>query len=177
LQAKDLNQVLETILLKHRFAAQGKGITIRTNFEPLFPIKFDPNLIAKVFNNLIDNAIKYSPERTDLRIETHEVGSFVEVTIQDQGIGIPTEELPHLFGRFYRVKNQTTQKVKGTGLGLYLSKYFIEAHHGEISVHSEPGQGTTFTIRLPIHLTDSDVGQIGLTTQSTKLPNKEQYHA
>jgi signal transduction histidine kinase len=164
LQAKDINQLLETILLKHRFSAQAKGIQIVTNFEPMFPIKFDSNLIGKVLSNLIDNAVKYSPANTKLIIDTREVDSQVEVTIQDQGIGIPDEELPNLFSRFFRVKNDTTQKVKGTGLGLYLSKYFIEAHQGRIQVESAPGRGTKFTIRLPIDLSEANLVQIGLTT-------------
>jgi signal transduction histidine kinase len=182
LAAKDINQLLETILLKHRFSAQAKGIQIVTNFEPMFPIKFDANLIGKVLSNLIDNAVKYSPDNTQLTIETREVDSYVEVVIQDQGIGIPDEELPNLFSRFFRVKNDTTQKVKGTGLGLYLSKYFIEAHQGSIEVESEPGLGTKFTIRLPIDLSEANLVQIGLTTSTPGrelrgLFNKEKTHA
>lgn len=183
LAAKDINQVLESMLIKLRFSAQSKGIQIITNFEPLFPIKFDANLIGKVLSNLIDNAIKYSPEQTRVTIETREIDSFVEVSIQDQGIGIPSEELPNLFSRFFRVKNDTTQKVKGTGLGLYLSKYFIEAHQGNIQVESQPGQGTKFTVRLPIDLSESNLVQIGLTTTQPQAPSglgifkKEKTHA
>lgn len=182
LQARDINQLLESILMKHRFSAQAKSIQIVTHFEPMFPIKFDSNLIGKVLNNLIDNAIKYSPSGTQVTIETREVDSFVEVTIQDQGIGIPEEELPNLFSRFYRVKNDTTQKVKGTGLGLYLSKFFIEAHQGNVQVESAQGQGTKFTIRLPIDLTEANLVQVGLsvqnnTVQPNLISNKEKSHA
>jgi len=184
LQAKDINQLLETIVLKHRFAAQGKQIQVITHFEPLFPIKIDADLISKVLSNLIDNAIKYSPENTRILFETREVDSFVEISIRDQGIGIPENELQNLFSRFYRVKNETTLKVKGTGLGLYLSKYFIEAHHGTIRVLSVPETGTEFVIRLPLNQKGANASdsraQPGLKTIFSKLKNnlkKEKDHA
>ncbi len=164
LQSKDINQVLEQVIEKHHYSAQAKSIVILTEFEPLFPIKVDTTLIAKVLSNLLDNAIKYSPENTSILIETKEVDTFVEISIRDQGIGIPDTEIKHLFQRFHRIKNSTTQRVKGTGLGLYLSKYFIEAHHGQIMVESAAGQGTKFTIRLPLDLSDSVVNP-GLKTE------------
>ena len=157
LQSRDINQLLEAIVIKHRFAAQAKQIQVITHFETLFPIKIDSDLISKVLSNLIDNAIKYSPEKTKVTIETREVDSFVEISIRDQGIGIPENELQNLFSRFYRVKNDTTIKVKGTGLGLYLSKYFIEAHRGTISVESHFNEGTLFTIKLPLNLTEAAI--------------------
>jgi signal transduction histidine kinase len=175
LQAKDINQLLETIVLKHRFAAQAKQIQVITHFEPMFPIKFDSDLISKVLSNLIDNAIKYSADNTSVTIETREVDSFVEITIQDQGIGISAEEQQNLFSRFYRVKNDTTQKVKGTGLGLYLSRYFIESHRGDITVTSETEQGTLFTIKLPINLNESELIQPGLRTELNSKKPRSNY--
>ena len=153
---------------------------IRTDFETLFPIKVDAELISKVLSNLIDNAIKYSPENTSILIKTAEIENHIEITIEDQGIGIPNSELENVFNRFYRIKNDTTIKVKGTGLGLYLSRYFIEAHQGTISVESTPDQGTKFSIRLPMDLKETDLVQPGLRIQSFK-PNfkekKEHHHA
>jgi len=168
LSSKDINSLLETIILKHRYSAQAKQIQILTHFEPLFPTKFDVELISKVLSNLIDNAIKYSPEGTEVRISTREVDHFVEIQIQDQGIGIPESERQNLFSRFYRIKNDTTQKVKGTGLGLYLSKYFIDAHQGSIQVESEPGLGTTFRIFIPIDLNEKSLIPVGLKTMNFK---------
>ncbi|MBC7395946.1 MAG: hypothetical protein H7333_00765, partial [Bdellovibrionales bacterium] len=162
LQSKDLNQLLETIVIKHRFAAQAKQILVKTEFEPLFPIRMDSELISKVLSNLIDNAIKYSPENTVVCLITREVDEYIEVIIQDEGIGIPQADMQNLFSRFYRVKNDTTIKVKGTGLGLYLSRYFIEAHQGTITVDSIPDKGTRFTIRLRMNLQDTDLVQPGL---------------
>ncbi len=164
LQSKDVNQLLETIVIKHRFAAQAKQILIKTDFEPLFPVRVDPELISKVLSNLIDNAIKYSPENTVVSLATRETGDKIEIVIEDQGIGIPEADMQNLFSRFYRVKNDTTIKVKGTGLGLYLSRYFIEAHQGTISVDSKPDNGTRFIIQLPMDLQDADLVQPGLRT-------------
>jgi signal transduction histidine kinase len=102
----------------------------------------------------------------------------VEITLEDQGIGIPESEIGNLFSRFYRINNDTTRSVKGTGLGLYLSKYFIEAHRGELSVESRPGQGTKFLIRLPLELTQTEVVRPGLPlTGMRTLKNKEKSHA
>jgi signal transduction histidine kinase len=164
LQSKDVNQILEGIVLKLRFGAQAKQIWVKTDFETLFPIKVDADLISKVLSNLIDNAIKYSPENTTVSLISREVENFVEIVIQDQGIGIPQSEMQNLFSRFYRVKNDTTFKVKGTGLGLYLSRYFIEAHCGTIAVESEPNEGTRFIVRLPMNLQPADLVVPGLRT-------------
>jgi two-component system phosphate regulon sensor histidine kinase PhoR len=178
LQSRDLNQLLEQVVLKHRFGAQAKQIEVKLDFEPLFPIRMDATLISKVLSNLMDNAIKYSPERTTVTLTTRESGDHVEITLEDQGIGIPESEIGNLFSRFYRINNDTTRSVKGTGLGLYLSKYFIEAHRGELSVESRPGQGTKFLIRLPLELTQTEVVRPGLPlTGMQTLKNKEKSHA
>ncbi len=178
LQSRDLNQLLEQVVLKHRFGAQAKQIEVRLDFEPLFPIRVDATLISKVLSNLLDNAIKYSPEKTSVTLTTRESGDHVEITIEDQGIGIPEAEIGNLFSRFYRINNDTTRSVKGTGLGLYLSRYFIEAHHGEISVDSRPGKGTRFLIRLPMELTQAEVVRPGLPLDGIqKRKNKEMKNA
>jgi signal transduction histidine kinase len=181
LQSKDINQLLDQVIQKLRFVSQLKKIRIETDFEPLFPIKLDPELISKVLSNLIDNALKYSTENTDIMIRTRETGNWVEISITDQGVGIEASEIPHLFTRFYRLKNEATRKTKGSGLGLYLSRYFIEAHRGDISVTSKPGEGTTFTIRLPMDLSESTLTQAGLKitqfSNQNHQPIQEQNHA
>ena len=172
LQSKDINPLLEQVVEKHRFIAQSKKISFLKDFEPLFPIRIDADLISKVLSNLIDNAIKYSPENTTITLTTREVGDHVVITILDQGIGIPDHEVQNLFSRFYRIKNDTTIQVKGTGLGLYLSKDFIEAHRGSIEVTSKVGEGTGFTLTLPMDLKDRDLVQPGLKTGILKTPSR-----
>jgi signal transduction histidine kinase len=165
LQSRDINPLLDQVIQKHRFSAQAKQIELHSSYEPLFPIRIDPDLISKVLSNLIDNAIKYSPEGRRVEISTSETDTHVEIRISDQGVGIPESEVLNLFRRFHRIKNDAAYSVKGTGLGLYLSRYFIEAHRGTISVESSPGKGTTFTVRLPVDLKEQDLNSLPIQTQ------------
>jgi signal transduction histidine kinase len=147
--AKDINQIIEDVIKKHEFLAKIKKIHIKTQLEPLFPIPVDPDLIRQVLSNLIENAIKYSPDETTLQILSEEKEGLIWVHVKDQGPGIPEDELPHVFSKFFRSKNAKSSPIKGSGLGLYLAQYFTELHGGEIFVESTYGQGTTFTIKLP----------------------------
>jgi signal transduction histidine kinase len=151
-ESKDVNQLIEKSVENFQSLARSKEITLKTHLEPLFPIQIDPSLISKVINNLIDNAIKYSPNGSEVEIVSREVDDQVEISVRDQGIGLSEEDRKNLFGRFFRVKNEATQVVKGTGLGLYLTKYFVEAHKGAVEVESTIGNGSTFRILLPLNL-------------------------
>jgi signal transduction histidine kinase len=107
----------------------------------------------------MSNAIKYTEEggRIKVRAELTESGNALEISVQDTGVGIPEEHLPHLFDRFYRVENKV-HTVKGTGLGLHLVKVAIEKHHnGEVFVKSEVGVGSTFGFRIPLAVPGADV--------------------
>jgi len=160
-KSNDINKILEIVVERFKLSAKSKAIKIELDLEPLFPIQVDSSLISKVFSNLIDNAIKYSKENSKIRIETRDFDRGVEVKIIDQGHGLSPIEKEKVFEKFYRVKNDQRYEVSGTGLGLYLSKYFIEAHHGTISVMDrEDGSGSIFRIILP----DQNF-QVGLTTE------------
>ena len=106
--------------------------------------------MRQVFANLLENAIKYSPENTRILIATEEQRGRAIVQVSDQGQGIPPDELANVFMKFYRSKDAKASSVKGSGLGLYLAKYFVELHNGTLSVDSAPGQGSTFTVELPL---------------------------
>lgn len=149
LQSKDPNNLISEVIKKHEFLAKVKKITIETELEPLFPIKMDPELIKQVFSNLIENAIKYSPDETAISIKTMEKEGYVIIKVTDRGPGIPAQELPNLFMKFYRSSNAKSSPIKGSGLGLYLAKYFTELHKGRIFVESNYGQGTVFVVELP----------------------------
>jgi signal transduction histidine kinase len=152
LESKDVNQLVEKAALGFKAQARASRIELVINLEPLFPVKLDPSLISKVLNNLLDNALKYSASGSIVKVETRETGEFVEIAVSDQGVGISPEEMDALFTKFYRAKNDATAKVHGTGLGLYLTRYFIEAHLGRVEVESEKGKGSTFRIFLPLEL-------------------------
>ena len=110
-------------------------------------INGDEKLIEQVFNNLIDNAIKYGGDTPHINIESKCEQSFCYIKISDNGKGMAKEEIERIFERFYRV--QSTSNIEGTGLGLSIVKHIIQKHGGEIRVESTPNVGTTFYLKLP----------------------------
>lgn len=150
LQSRDINILLKEVIKKHEFLAKIKKIHVLDEFEILFPIKTDPDLMKQVFSNLLENAIKYSPEDSKVLVTTEEKDGKIVVQVSDQGPGIPHDEIPNIFMKFFRSKNAKSSPIKGSGLGLYLAKYFAELHGGTISVESTYGQGCTFTVELPL---------------------------
>jgi signal transduction histidine kinase len=150
LKNKDPNQLVEDVVKKHDFLAKLRHIQLITELEPLFTIQIDPELIRQVISNLVENAIKYSPEKSKVLITTEDAGDRVLIQVADQGIGLPSDEVENIFSKFYRSKNAKSSPVKGSGLGLYLSRYFVELHKGRILVESSEGQGSTFTVELPV---------------------------
>jgi signal transduction histidine kinase len=149
LQSKDVNQLLKDVVLKHEFLSKVKKIKIEQTLEPLFPVTIDPDLMRQVFSNLLENAIKYSPEESVVSIRTQELENQLMIEFKDQGIGIPSEDLPNIFMKFFRSHNVKTSTIKGSGLGLYLANYFTELHKGKITVQSSAKQGSTFIVFLP----------------------------
>ena len=109
------------------------------------------------FINVINNAIKYTPEDGSIQVRADLVADHVRISVTDTGYGIPKEDIPKIFDKFYRVKNERTRSISGTGLGLPIVKGIVEAHLGTIKVESQLGQGTTFSILLPILIEDNPV--------------------
>ena len=146
--------LIEGELKSMQVLAEEKNITFSLIKEPDLPeIPINADSIERALNNLISNAIKYSPEngRIKVRAEIARDPNYIEVSVEDQGCGIPEEHQKKIFERFYRVENDT-HTVKGTGLGLHLVKITIEKHHrGQVFVKSKPGEGSTFGFRLPIN--------------------------
>lgn len=145
--------VIERQIQSMQVLAEEKNITFSIIKEPNLPeISINEESIERALNNLLSNAIKYSPEngRIKVRAELARDPEFIEVSVEDQGIGVPEEHQKKIFERFYRVENDT-HTVKGTGLGLHLVKITIEKHHnGKIFVKSKQNEGSTFGFRLPI---------------------------
>lgn len=112
-------------------------------------IDLDPNRMQQVLRNLLSNAIKYSPDGGTIRVEAYADGETAFLTVSDEGIGIPIEELDRIFERFQRVENSTTRRVRGAGLGLAVCRNLVQLHGGEIWATSVPGEGSTFFVALP----------------------------
>jgi two-component system sensor histidine kinase BaeS len=118
--------------------------------EDLPPVLVDPDRIRQVLVNLLTNAHDYSPERASIRVQASHDNADVEISVTDDGPGIPPEQLGHIFERFTRGDAGLTQRVGGTGLGLAISKSLVELHGGTIVASSKPGEGSTFSLRLPV---------------------------
>ena len=152
LKSKDVNKLLTKVIFQCEYLAASKNIQIISEFEPLFSLKLDEDLIRQVFTNLIENAIKYSNENSKILVSTEESVGHLVVQVADQGIGIADCEIPHVFTKFYRSMEVKNSAIKGSGLGLYLARYFVELHSGTISAESVAGKGSTFTVKLPMVL-------------------------
>ena len=159
-EKQNIARTIEKIVTSHKVLADEKNISITFIKEEKLPtISYNAQSIERVVSNLITNAIKYSPNnsRVKIRAEIARDPNFLEVTVEDNGMGIPVEHQKMIFERFYRIENQV-HTVKGTGLGLHLVKVAIEKHHkGHVFVKSKPNEGSTFGFWLP--LDKADVGK------------------
>ncbi|MFN3395188.1 MAG: sensor histidine kinase [Thermodesulfovibrionales bacterium] len=141
----DINHLLKAIIER----VDHEGVRIIENYKEGLEYYGDINLLEQAFSNIIQNAIKYTPEGGTVTISTEDNDHSVQIRISDSGIGIPEKDIPHIFERFYRVDKERSRKLGGTGLGLSIAKWIIDSHSGTISVYSTVGKGTTFTISLP----------------------------
>jgi signal transduction histidine kinase len=141
--------VVEKVIAQLQPLSSDKRQEIHADLEPMFSLEMDAVLIQEVILNLIENAVKYTPNDGHIEIKTQEVEDKVIFTVKDSGPGIPPADRKHLFEKFFRGQAQKSQ-IKGTGLGLYLVKYFIELHGGEVFLESEVGKGTRVGFTLPL---------------------------
>ncbi|MFP4344892.1 MAG: histidine kinase N-terminal 7TM domain-containing protein [Anaerolineales bacterium] len=129
-------------------AALRKGLTIIPKLAPVPPVIGNPKMLAQAWHNLLSNSIKYTPGGTII-VSTAALDHHVQGVVEDTGIGIPPADLPYIFDKFYRVKNEKTDEIAGTGLGLALVKSIVEIHNGQVWVDSMLDRGSTFGFRLP----------------------------
>ena len=156
----EAGEIVEQVVEAGRFNAKKKGLQMRfivsgeqernqgQVVRPFYYIFTDPNRFREVLQNLIDNAIKYTSEGS-VTVRLTGDNSVVQIQIADTGPGIPAEDLPHLFQKFYRVDNSMTRTIGGTGLGLFISRRIIELNNGRIWAESTLGKGSAFFINLP----------------------------
>jgi len=143
-----LAEVVSTLESK----AKRLQVSLRVDGEgPLCsPVRADKALITEVLRNLVDNAIKYTPEHGVVKLRAQREGRSLVFSVSDTGVGIPQEGIEKLFRKFSRVENTLSKRERGSGLGLYFAKGIVEKHGGTISVRSMQGQGSTFYVRLPL---------------------------
>jgi two-component system, OmpR family, phosphate regulon sensor histidine kinase PhoR len=152
-KSHDINILIDEVLDRLETLAQDKGVVLQKNLEPMFLLEFDEQLIKQVLNNLVENAIKYNSSGTQVIVTSEDLGDFIKISVKDNGSGIGAEDQARLFQKFSRQEKLTAERVKGTGLGLYLCKYFIELHGGRIEYESKENIGTEFRFFLPVEVT------------------------
>jgi two-component system phosphate regulon sensor histidine kinase PhoR len=123
--------------------------------DVLPPVMANSIRLRQVIYNLIDNAIKYTPAQGRVSVKAFQQDNEVRLQVIDTGIGIPATEQPHVFEKFHRIKNKYAAHVDGTGLGLAITKGIVEKHNGRIWLESVPGEGSTFTVVLPVPQLDA----------------------
>lgn len=148
-KAVDLNTVIADAVDRSRLPAESKNISLVVGGRVEGKVYGDPDLLVTAFRNLIDNAVRYSPENTQVGIGLRAADGLVSVSISDQGDGMSPEDQERVFERFYRVDAARSRHTGGTGLGLSIVKHVVSNHGGEVTVWSQLGNGSTFTVRLP----------------------------
>jgi signal transduction histidine kinase len=131
--------------------AASKEIALKTKIEPNVHVRGDASWLERVVLNLLDNAIKFTPQRGQVLLTVASKDGQAELRVRDWGMGIPPEALPHVFERFYRAEPSRSKRIPGVGLGLSLARWIVEQHRGRITVESQPGEGASFTVSLPLN--------------------------
>ena len=150
-QPTEVAPLVEDVVRTMRGRTEAAGQTVSEDVQPGLPrIEAEPDRIRQILVNLITNAHEYSPEGASIGVAARAVAAEVEISVTDDGPGIPAEQLEHIFERFTRGDAGLTQRVGGTGLGVAISKSLVELHGGSIAAESKPGQGATFRLRLPV---------------------------
>ncbi len=146
----DLQRLVEEVITNIRPTVEKKRQKLRVRLpEKYFPATLDKDKIIVTLVNLLGNAVKYTPEEGEIRFEVYQTESHIRFVVEDTGIGIAPEDLPHVFEKFYRSRDPRVAKISGSGIGLALAKEIVELHGGRITVESELNRGTRFTVVLP----------------------------
>jgi heavy metal sensor kinase len=154
-QTVDLSSLTLSLTEQMEPLATAKNIRLRSNIQPGVFVHGDANWIERAILNLLDNAIKFTdgPGKVDVTLSGFH--NEAVISVQDTGIGIPTDSLPHVFDRFFRVEPSRSKNVEGVGLGLALAKWIVEKHRGHIEVQSQTARGSSFTMRIPLAAAES----------------------
>jgi len=155
----DMARLVRIVTDKMQSQASNHHISLESP-DGITPVGGDPDKIEQVVMNLVDNAVKYSPSGGEINVTLEARHRKLEFSVRDQGVGIPEDQIPHIFEKFHRVDNRATREVYGTGLGLYVSKSIVESHGGTIWAESELGKGSTFHFTLPLSSRQNQADQV-----------------
>ncbi|MBT5471037.1 MAG: HAMP domain-containing histidine kinase [Nitrospina sp.] len=151
LEKVDLGKFLSQVVGDHRRQFEEKKCDVKLQLDASPVLTLDKKALQMVFNNLIGNALRYSPVGSDLKIQLHRSGRFWDVDFEDKGIGFEKKDMKKVFKKFYRVQNEDTRNIEGAGLGLFISREIVRNHKGKLKVMSAGrGQGAVFTVSLPV---------------------------
>ncbi len=155
----NLAQLAVKELEAFRHQIQKDGFELITHLDPTVPDTMaDPNAISMALFNLLDNSVKYSVDRKQVTVSVSRTNGFVDLAVRDEGIGIPESERHKIFDKFFRGSAAEAKNIRGNGIGLAITRQVAEMHGGEVRVESEPGRGSTFTLRIPIRDGPATVG-------------------
>ena len=146
---ESITQVVSNVVTSMRPQFEGKQIVVKLELPDLPQVEIDAQRISQVLRNLLDNAVRHTPGGGAISVILRETSGNIEVSVSDTGEGIPAEDLPHLFERFYRVDKSRARHTGGSGLGLTIAKRLVEAHGGMITFQSEVGNGSRFSFTIP----------------------------
>jgi two-component system, OmpR family, phosphate regulon sensor histidine kinase PhoR len=149
MQTSSIRPAVEEAVLRFARMTPPAEAGLSVEISTTLPVRHDRRAIGEIVLNLLTNAYKYTPQDKHIRLDAVDEDGRVVITVRDNGIGIPQTALKKIFDPFYRVDTSLRSKASGTGLGLAIVRHLVKLHEGEISVESEPGQGSLFTIRLP----------------------------
>ncbi|NDJ87509.1 MAG: GAF domain-containing protein, partial [Chloroflexi bacterium] len=151
LKAIDVLPLFNEIIESYRLKIEEKQMQVELQTPQILPkVYADSARLSRVLSNLLSNAIKYTPEEGQIYVIADANGEQLSIAVRDNGIGIPAESIPTLFDKFTRIRDEKAEGIEGTGLGLFIVKKLVEAHQGEISVESTYGEGSVFTLTLPL---------------------------
>jgi signal transduction histidine kinase len=156
----DMSELVHNTLDSYRYQLEQSGFQFEEKIDEVPPMRVDREAMARSLLNLVNNALKYSQDRKYIGVNLYRDNGSVKLEVVDQGIGIPHQEQQKIFEKFYRVGDPLVHNTKGSGLGLSLVRHIVQAHGGEVAVDSAPGQGSKFTIVLPV----KTVRENGVTT-------------
>jgi two-component system, OmpR family, phosphate regulon sensor histidine kinase PhoR len=150
----NISQLVTKALEAYGYEIQKDGFQLNLQTKTDIPDSFvDPNAITMAFLNLLDNSVKYSGDQKEIEVRIEQTNGFIDLSVVDKGIGIPISEQQRIFDKFYRGNDAAVRGIRGSGIGLSITKHVAEMHGGDILVKSEPGKGSTFTLRIPIRNT------------------------